>query len=31
MASLSLTVNGKPRRVDTPSDETLLIVLRDRL
>ena len=31
MASFSLTVNGKPRRVDAPSDETLLSVLRNRL
>ena len=31
MPSLLLTVNGKPRRVDAPSDESLLVVLRDRL
>ena len=31
MPSYSLTVNGKPRRVDAPSDESLLVVLRDRL
>jgi aerobic-type carbon monoxide dehydrogenase small subunit (CoxS/CutS family) len=31
MASFSLTVNGKPRRVDAPPDETLLSVLRNRL
>jgi aerobic-type carbon monoxide dehydrogenase small subunit (CoxS/CutS family) len=31
MASFSLTVNGKPRRVDAPADEMLLVVLRDRL
>jgi aerobic-type carbon monoxide dehydrogenase small subunit (CoxS/CutS family) len=31
MASVSLTVNGKPRRVDAPPDETLLSVLRNRL
>ena len=31
MASFSLTINGKPRRVDAPPDETLLSVLRNRL
>ena len=31
MASYSLTINGKPRRVDAPPDETLLSVLRNRL
>ncbi len=31
MPSVLLTVNGKPRRVDAPPDETLLVVLRDRL
>ena len=31
MPSLLLTVNGKPRRVDAPPDETLLSVLRNRL
>jgi aerobic-type carbon monoxide dehydrogenase small subunit (CoxS/CutS family) len=31
MASFSLTVNGKPRRVDAPPDEPLLSVLRNRL
>ena len=31
MASVSLTVNGKARRVDAPADETLLSVLRNRL
>jgi aerobic-type carbon monoxide dehydrogenase small subunit (CoxS/CutS family) len=31
MASTTLTVNGKPRRVDAPSDETILSVLRNRL
>ena len=31
MPSLSLTINGKPRRVDAPGDETLLSVLRNRL
>jgi aerobic-type carbon monoxide dehydrogenase small subunit (CoxS/CutS family) len=31
MPSVLLNVNGKPRRVDAPSDETLLVVLRDRL
>ncbi len=31
MPSFSLTVNGKQRRVDAPSDEPLLVVLRDRL
>ena len=31
MPSYSLTVNGKPRRVDAPPDETLLSVLRNRL
>ena len=31
MASFSLTVNGKPRRVDATGDETLLSVLRNRL
>jgi isoquinoline 1-oxidoreductase subunit alpha len=31
MASVSLTINGKPRRVDAPPDETLLSVLRNRL
>lgn len=31
MPSILLTVNGKQRRVDAPSDETLLVVLRDRL
>jgi len=31
MASFSLTVNGKPRRVGAPPDETLLSVLRNRL
>jgi aerobic-type carbon monoxide dehydrogenase small subunit (CoxS/CutS family) len=31
MPSILLTVDGKQRRVDAPSDETLLVVLRDRL
>ena len=31
MASLLLTINGKPLRVDAPPDETLLSVLRNRL
>jgi len=31
MPSVTLTVNGKPRRVDAPPDETLLSVLRNRL
>ena len=31
MAAFSLTVNGKPRRVDAMGDETLLSVLRNRL
>jgi aerobic-type carbon monoxide dehydrogenase small subunit (CoxS/CutS family) len=31
MPSVLLTVNGKPRRVDAPRDETLLSVLRNRL
>lgn len=31
MPSLLLTVNGKPRRVDAPPDETLLSILRNRL
>jgi aerobic-type carbon monoxide dehydrogenase small subunit (CoxS/CutS family) len=31
MAAISLTVNGKTRRVDAPADESLLSVLRNRL
>ena len=31
MASVVLTINGKPQRVDAPPDETLLSVLRNRL
>ena len=31
MPSVSLTVNGKPRKVDAPADEPLLSVLRNRL
>src|SRR5256885_15312668 len=31
MAELSLTVNGKTRRVEAPPEESLLSVLRDRL
>ena len=31
MPSVLLTVNGKPQKVDAPSDETLLSVLRNRL
>jgi aerobic-type carbon monoxide dehydrogenase small subunit (CoxS/CutS family) len=31
MPSLLLTVNGTPRRLDAPADETLLSVLRNRL
>jgi len=31
MPSISLTINGKPQRVDAPPDEPLLSVLRNRL
>jgi aerobic-type carbon monoxide dehydrogenase small subunit (CoxS/CutS family) len=31
MPSLTLTVNGKPQRVDAPGEEPLLAVLRNRL
>ena len=31
MPSVLLTVNGKPQKVEAPSDETLLSVLRNRL
>ena len=31
MPSLLLTVNGQPRKIDAPPDETLLSVLRNRL
>src|SRR5438128_12050571 len=31
MAELSLTVNGRERRVEAPPEESLLSVLRDRL
>jgi aerobic-type carbon monoxide dehydrogenase small subunit (CoxS/CutS family) len=31
MGALTLTINGEPRNVDVPSDESLLSVLRNRL
>jgi aerobic-type carbon monoxide dehydrogenase small subunit (CoxS/CutS family) len=31
MPSVTLTINGKPQRVDAPAEETLLSVLRNRL
>jgi aerobic-type carbon monoxide dehydrogenase small subunit (CoxS/CutS family) len=31
MSAVVLSVNGRPRSVDAPADETLLSVLRDRL
>ena len=31
MGALTLTINGEPRSVDVPSDESLLSVLRNRL
>jgi aerobic-type carbon monoxide dehydrogenase small subunit (CoxS/CutS family) len=31
MAAISLTINGKPQRVDAPPDEALLALLRNRL
>jgi aerobic-type carbon monoxide dehydrogenase small subunit (CoxS/CutS family) len=31
VATRDLIVNGKPRRVEAPAEETLLSALRDRL